>query len=93
MNQKSLNTTLIELLATIVEHYIYTAQVAAVSGDARRALDICRRATELAAQEQEKTSSKKSRKTVRTIKPTVSTNHINRAVQEMFSSPKVIAIR
>ncbi|ELU05207.1 hypothetical protein CAPTEDRAFT_227166 [Capitella teleta] len=57
-------------------------KVAALSGDARRALDICRRATEIA--EQEATGKKTGY---------VVMNHVNAAVQEMFSSPKIVAIR
>lgn len=56
--------------------------MAALSGDARRALDICRRATEIA--EQEATGKKTGY---------VVMNHVNAAVQEMFSSPKIVAIR
>ena len=73
-------------------------QVAAVSGDARRALVICRRATELAASDHPTTassaSSKKKRKqqSISSSSAVVSTAHINRAVQEMFSSPKIVAI-
>ncbi|XP_066297989.1 origin recognition complex subunit 1-like isoform X1 [Branchiostoma lanceolatum] len=59
-------------------------KVAAVSGDARRALDICRRATELA--ELAKTP---GRKTAALVNMT----HVDTAVQEMFSSPKIMAIR
>ncbi|XP_035699697.1 origin recognition complex subunit 1-like [Branchiostoma floridae] len=59
-------------------------KVAAVSGDARRALDICRRATELA--ELAKTPGRKSA-------ALVNMTHVDTAVQEMFSSPKIMAIR
>ena len=58
-------------------------QVAALSGDARRALDICRRATELAELETEK--AKKV--------GLVGMKHVDAALQEMFSSPKIVAIR
>lgn len=58
---------------------ILSHQVAAVSGDARRALDIARRATEIAQLE----------KGV----GLVGIPHIDRAVQEMFSSAKIQAIR
>ncbi|XP_037079315.1 origin recognition complex subunit 1-like [Pollicipes pollicipes] len=65
-------------------------KVAAVSGDARRALDICRRATELAetgpAEGRRLTSPKKSA-------ALVTMEHVNGAIQEMFSSPKIMAIR
>ena len=63
-------------------------QVAAVSGDARRALDICRRATELAAQDHQSSGRGRTSSSA-----AVNTSHINRAVQEMFSSPKIVAIR
>ena len=53
-------------------------KVASLSGDARRALDICRRATELA----ESAGRDKIR-----------LEHVTRAHQEMFSSPKILAIR
>ncbi|XP_019645559.1 PREDICTED: origin recognition complex subunit 1-like [Branchiostoma belcheri] len=59
-------------------------KVAAVSGDARRALDICRRATELA--ELAKTPGRKTA-------ALVNMSHVDTAVQEMFSSPKIMAIR
>jgi len=53
-------------------------KVAGLSGDARRALDICRRATEMAESEG---------------KQLVGMLHVNNAYQEMFSSPKIVAIR
>ncbi|XP_046737987.1 origin recognition complex subunit 1 [Diprion similis] len=53
-------------------------KVAAVSGDARRALDICRRATELA---------EVNRSDI------VSIQDVNEALTEMIASPKVQAIR
>lgn len=57
-------------------------QVAAVSGDARRALDICRRATELA--QAELTSEGGGQ---------VGMQHVDRAIHEMFCSAKVMAVR
>lgn len=57
-------------------------KVASVSGDCRRALDICRRATEIA--EEKNTGSKKIE---------VNFAHINQALSEMFASPKVRAIK
>ncbi|KAA3676195.1 origin recognition complex subunit 1 [Paragonimus westermani] len=54
-------------------------KVAAVSGDVRRALDICRRAAEMVAQ------SKSSRE--------IGITHINAALKEMFTTPKLTAIR
>ncbi|XP_071117576.1 origin recognition complex subunit 1-like [Haliotis cracherodii] len=58
-------------------------KVAALSGDARRALDICRRATEIAETEA------KTKQTVIMI----GMRHVDAALQEMFTSPKVVAIR
>ncbi|KAI8074523.1 P-loop containing nucleoside triphosphate hydrolase protein [Gongronella butleri] len=52
-------------------------KVSAVSGDARRALDICRRAVEL----------------VEADKGSVTINVVNRAIKEMFSSPAVAFIQ
>jgi len=53
-------------------------KVAGLSGDARRALDICRRATEMAEAQGLKM---------------IGTKHVTMAHQEMFSSPKIMAIR
>ncbi|KAL3870125.1 hypothetical protein ACJMK2_042736 [Sinanodonta woodiana] len=58
-------------------------KVAAVSGDARRALDICRRATEIAEIEA----------TTKQSTVLVGMSHVNTALQEMFTSPKIVAIR
>ncbi|XP_050073828.1 origin recognition complex subunit 1 [Anopheles maculipalpis] len=58
-------------------------KVAAVSGDARRALDICRRATELADDQ--------ARKTDQPV--TVSMTHVQQALTEMITSAKVRTIR
>uniref|UniRef100_A0A182PTV8 Origin recognition complex subunit 1 n=1 Tax=Anopheles epiroticus TaxID=199890 RepID=A0A182PTV8_9DIPT len=58
-------------------------KVAAVSGDARRALDICRRATELADDQARKTSQS----------VTVSMIHVQQALTEMITSAKVKTIR
>lgn len=55
--------------------------MAAVSGDARRALDICRRATELA----EEVSEGSDR--------IVTMQHVDQALAEMIASTKVQAIR
>ena len=60
---------------------IYFSQVAAVSGDARRALDICRKATEIAEDKANSGSDK------------VTMMDINAAVEQMFCSPKIMAIR
>lgn len=56
--------------------------MASVSGDCRRALDICRRATEIA---EEKRAAGKAVE--------VNFAHINQALSEMFASPKVRAIK
>ena len=52
-------------------------QVAAASGDARRALDICRHAIDIAEQEQA---------------GTVTSLHIQRAITNMYQSAKTKAI-
>ncbi|NXX61147.1 ORC1 protein, partial [Scopus umbretta] len=57
-------------------------QVAALSGDARRCLDICRRATEIC----EFASQKRTPEIVRMV-------HVTEAIDEMFSSPYINAIR
>lgn len=53
-------------------------KVASLSGDARRALDICRRATEMA-------------EVAGQVK--IGVQHVTKAHMEMFSSPKILAIR
>ncbi len=57
-------------------------KVASLSGDARRALDICRRAAEM-AEESCKTTGKK----------TVGMAEVRSAIAEMYMSPKVSAVR
>ncbi|NXX04337.1 ORC1 protein, partial [Larus smithsonianus] len=57
-------------------------QVAALSGDARRCLDICRRATEIC----EFASQKRTPEIVQMA-------HVTEAIDEMFSSPYINAIR
>ncbi|XP_046385697.1 origin recognition complex subunit 1 isoform X2 [Ischnura elegans] len=75
-------------------------KVAAVSGDARRALDICRRAAECAESEllgQEKlgnqtpTARRKSLKAMKGVM--VSMRHVDQAVSEMISTSKAKAIQ
>uniref|UniRef100_A0A1I8NNY5 Origin recognition complex subunit 1 n=1 Tax=Stomoxys calcitrans TaxID=35570 RepID=A0A1I8NNY5_STOCA len=63
-------------------------KVAAVSGDARRALDICRRATEIAdaAASKPENSSKDSMQCVNMM-------HVQQALAEMIASAKVQAIK
>ncbi|KFZ59807.1 Origin recognition complex subunit 1 [Antrostomus carolinensis] len=61
---------------------LVSRKVAALSGDARRCLDICRRATEIC----EFASRKRTPEIVRMA-------HITEAIDEMFSSPYVNAIR
>ena len=68
---------------------LVSRKVAAVSGDARRALDICRRATEL-ADGADKTSKSPSKRTQHYI---VGLRHVDLALKEMFTSPKIMAIR
>lgn len=55
--------------------------MASVSGDCRRALDICRRATEIAEETSGDTDAM------------VKFNHVTQALDEMFASPKIRAIR
>ncbi|NWR28449.1 ORC1 protein, partial [Tachuris rubrigastra] len=57
-------------------------QVAALSGDARRCLDICRRATEICESAKQKRSPE-----------IVGMAHVTEAIDEMFSSPYINAIR
>ncbi|KAI4467696.1 cell division control protein 6-related [Holotrichia oblita] len=59
--------------------YKQIRKVASVSGDARRALDICRRAAEIAESEGKNTL--------------VSMNHVNEALNAMITQPKVKAIK
>ena len=58
-------------------------KVAALSGDARRALDICRRSTEIA----ELAAHRQCKEVL------VGMGQVDTALQEMFSSPKIVAIR
>lgn len=55
-----------------------------MSGDCRRALDICRRATEIAEIQTE---------TAQIDDVKVSFEHVQQALNEMFASPKVRAIK
>jgi len=57
---------------------LYISKVSAVSGDARRALDICRRATEI---------------TELRDGTTITMHDVNEALSEMIANPKVQAIR
>nr|XP_009912175.1 PREDICTED: origin recognition complex subunit 1 isoform X3 [Haliaeetus albicilla] len=61
---------------------LVSRKVAALSGDARRCLDICRRATEIC----EFASHKRTPEIVRMA-------HVTEAIDEMFSSPYINAIR
>ncbi|XP_069719232.1 origin recognition complex subunit 1 isoform X1 [Phaenicophaeus curvirostris] len=61
---------------------LVSRKVAALSGDARRCLDICRRATEICEFASQKTTS-----------DIVRMAHITEAITEMFSSPYINAIR
>jgi len=62
-------------------------KVASVSGDARRALEICRRSTELAERE-----NKQHSKGIPNKNSLVSINHVNEAIKQMFSSAKINAL-
>uniref|UniRef100_A0A8D0H865 Origin recognition complex subunit 1 n=1 Tax=Sphenodon punctatus TaxID=8508 RepID=A0A8D0H865_SPHPU len=61
---------------------LVSRKVAAVSGDARRCLDICRRSTEICELSSQRSASR-----------LVSMAHIMKAMDEMFSSPYINAIR
>nr|XP_021380703.1 origin recognition complex subunit 1 [Lonchura striata domestica] len=61
---------------------LVSRKVAALSGDARRCLDICRRATEICELAQQKRTPE-----------IVRMAHVTEAIDEMFSSPYVNAIR
>lgn len=67
-----------ESLYNILYFFIYISKVSAVSGDARRALDICRRAAEI---------------TEIRNGATVTIHDVNEALSEMITNPKVQAIR
>lgn len=78
-------------------------KVAAVSGDARRALEICRRATELAERDDnakkelkangELTVAKKAQLLLNKDATTlVNLMHVDTAIKQMFSSPKILAL-
>lgn len=62
---------------------LVSRKIAALSGDARRALDICRRASEIAEAEEYSLNSDVS----------VSMEHVQTAIGEMISCPKVLAIK
>lgn len=68
-------------------------KVSAASGDARRALDISRRAAELAEKGDEEGIQTPSKKGAKTAKSTVMMKHVQAAIEEMFSSPKLLAIQ
>ena len=84
-------------------------KVSSLSGDARRALDICRRATEIAQREHANIKKNKSEnyelskvkkspkksvpKSVDEDEFMVGMNHVTQAHKEMFCSPKIMAIR
>lgn len=69
---------------------LVSRKVAALSGDARRALDICRRATEIAETKKLPLSPSKSLMKRAAL---VGMLHVDEAVKEMFTSPKITAIR
>ena len=62
--------------------FILFEKVAAVSGDARRCLDICRRAVEIADSQSKKKGT-----------ALVGMSHVDAALQDMFSSPKIRAMK
>lgn len=83
-------------------------KVAAVSGDARRALEICRRATELAERDDKAkkdaimkeltdnkalTAAKKAQLLLnKDVTTLVNLMHVDTAIKQMFSSPKILAL-
>ncbi|XP_045114139.1 origin recognition complex subunit 1-like isoform X2 [Portunus trituberculatus] len=69
---------------------LVSRKVAALSGDARRALDICRRATEIAETSKLPPSPSKSPLKRAAL---VGMLHVDQAIREMFTSPKIAAIR
>ncbi|XP_042212573.1 origin recognition complex subunit 1-like [Homarus americanus] len=69
---------------------LVSRKVAALSGDARRALDICRRATEIAETKKLPASPSKSPLKRAAL---VGMLHVDQAIKEMFTSPKITAIR
>ncbi|XP_045615281.1 origin recognition complex subunit 1 isoform X2 [Procambarus clarkii] len=69
---------------------LVSRKVAALSGDARRALDICRRATEIAETKKLPASPLKSPVKRAAL---VGMLHVDMAIKEMFTSPKITAIR
>lgn len=64
-------------------------KVAALSGDARRALDVCRRAVELS----ESCDDVQASPSKRAKKYAVTMVHVNMAVKEMFTSSKIVAMQ
>jgi Cdc6-like AAA superfamily ATPase len=76
--QEIVTCRLRELNIFDVDAIIYASRkVAAVSGDARRALEICRRATELAENED----------------TFVNINHVDLSIKQMFSSSKIVFLK
>ena len=72
------------VVGTVSRHvfFLHASQVAAVSGDARRCLDICRRAVEIADSRAKKKGT-----------ALVGMSHVDLALQDMFSSPKIRAMK
>ncbi|XP_022668905.1 origin recognition complex subunit 1-like [Varroa destructor] len=73
---------------------LVSRKVAALSGDARRALDVCRRAVELSGKDDQRgavqqTSTSPIKKAK---KYPVTMRHVSQAIQEMFASAKMVAI-
>ena len=76
---------------------LVSRKVSSLSGDARRALDICRRATEIAQREHDKkmaaAAGKPKKKEREEEESVVGMAHVTQAHREMFCSPKMMAIR
>ena len=67
-------------------------KVAAVSGDARRALEICRRSTELAERDFQEHLKNGQAKVQYNKATTVNISHVDQAIKQMFSSAKITAL-
>ncbi|NWU77627.1 ORC1 protein, partial [Onychorhynchus coronatus] len=78
----SLLSSFVNVREVLLQSCPVSFQVAALSGDARRCLDICRRATEICEFARQKRSPE-----------IVGMAHVTEAIDEMFSSPYINAIR
>lgn len=72
---------------------LVSRKVAAVSGDARRALDICRRAVLISENNNEQSDIKSKSKSISEGKFMVKVRDVQGALQEIFSSIKIVAVK